>query len=122
MTDFAFPPAIRKIALSRPRLSYRQTTAWDTVLRRAREEGLRENLVRVAADAIAHEFAGHVLKEGRIEQYETPEGLEIKVEAYALRYDQLIEMLYAAYREGQSAKAGPACVLGADGKEDARKD
>lgn len=118
MTDFAYPPAIRKIALDRPRLSYRHVTAWDAVLRRAREEGLRENLVRVAADAIAHEFAGHVLREGRIRQYETPEGFEVKVDAYALCYDQLVDMLYAAYREGQSARIGPASVVGMDSKEE----
>lgn len=118
MSDFALPPVIRSIALSHPRLSYRHVTSWATVLQRvAREMDTREMLVRQAADAIAHEFAKQVLDGSKIEQREDPEGFAVKVEAYALRYDQLVELLYRAYREGQSEKVGPASLVGTDGKE-----
>lgn len=118
MNDFAPPPVIREIALSHPRLSYRNVIPWATVSQRqSREMNLREVLVRKAADAIAHEFAGHVFKGSKIVQCEEPEGFSLKVEAYALRYDQLVELLYKAYREGQSAKVGPASMAGSDGRE-----
>lgn len=117
---FCYPPAIRNIALKHPRLSYRHVTTWTHILSRAyRGPDAREELRRIAADAVAHEFVGRVLSAGRFEQCETPEGFEIKLDAYALRYDQLIDLLYEAYREGQSERAGPALMVGMDGKEDA---
>lgn len=98
-----YPHVIRAIASKVERLSFKQVKDWDAIAQLSvSSDRMEEMLLHRAADAIAHEFAGQVLKHGRIMKYGEPEGLVLRLDAVALRFDELLELLYRAYAEGQS--------------------
>lgn len=107
-----YPIAVRDIASKVDRLSYRQTKSWDSIRQMHENLDLDELLSRKAADAIAHEFAGNVLKHATIVRWDEPEGLVMRVDAVALRYDELLQLLYAAYLEGQTEVRRRTPVVG----------
>lgn len=98
-----YPYEVHAIAEKVQRFGFKQVTSWENMLKFNLPEPYHlDMLYRQAADAIAHEFAGQVLKHMALQESREPEGHVLKVDAVALRYDQLLEVLYKAYAAGQS--------------------
>jgi hypothetical protein len=99
-----YPASIREIASKVERLGFRQVTSWQSVAQMIGydQEHLEHTMRNKAATAFAHEFTKLLLKHTRFIREETPEGIVVRADAIALRYDELIELLYRAYAEGQS--------------------
>lgn len=98
-----YPPAIRQLANKADMYHYKQVTTWQEIAQRnLPDDYFQEFLFRRAADAIAHEFAKKVYNHTYIQRYEAPEGVVLKLDAVALSYRELVELLYQAYAEGQS--------------------
>jgi hypothetical protein len=92
-----------KIAADAPLMQWQQTHSWQSLYQmHYRPDDLMGMLARQAADAITQQFVADVLKREKIEVRDDPEGKVMRFTCVALRYDQLVELLYAAYREGQS--------------------
>lgn len=97
------PFEIYKIASKADRLAFKQVHAWEALqMLNLQPAYLDETLPRRAADAIAHEFVGKVLKHMSIQRSNEPEGRVLRVNVVTLSYDELLELLYQAYAEGQS--------------------
>jgi len=99
---FDYPPVIREIANGLEMYHYQHTVSWAEMAQRVHDGYFQEFLFRKAADAIAHEFAGKVLEHTYIQRYEHPEGQVLRLDAVALTYRELLEVLYRAYAEGQT--------------------
>lgn len=98
-----YPFEILDLASKVDRLAFKQTRTWAKLAQmNLPPEILDETLYRHAAEAIAHEFAGKVLKHMHILRYDAPEGRVLRLDSVALRYDELLELLYRAYTDGQS--------------------
>lgn len=103
MTRFA-PPAVRALLQNVPRMKASDTISWDAVLRRVYgvtlDEVVRQSRM-AAATKIAHEFAGHVMREGLWTEREEPEGRVISLAAYCLTHEQLVDIACQAYDAGR---------------------
>lgn len=99
-----YPAEIREIASKVERLGFKQVTTWESVarMRAFDQEHLEHTIRNKAATAFSHEFTGLLLKHTRFIREEAPEGIVVRADAIALRYDELMELLYRAYTEGQS--------------------
>jgi hypothetical protein len=98
-----YPFEIHEIASKVDRLAFKQVHTWDALQMVGLPLAyLDEMLLRRAAGAIAHEFVGKVLKHMSIQRSDEPEGRVLRVNVVALSYDELLELLYQAYAEGQS--------------------
>ncbi len=99
----SYPIPVMRVASKAPMLQWQHTESWAALHQlRIGQDRLDEMITQQAATAIAREFVGDVLKHMRIERNESHEGLRVRFSCVALRRDQLLELLYEAYREGQS--------------------
>ena len=98
-----YPPVVRQLANKADMYHYKQITTWKEIAqRKVPDDYFQEFLFRRAADAIAHEFTKKVYNHTYIQHYEAPEGVVLKLDAVALTYRELLDLLYQAYAEGQS--------------------
>lgn len=98
-----YPYEVYAIAEKVERHGFKQVTSWSNMMQfNLPKDHHLDMLYRRAADAIAHEFAGQVLKHMAFQESREPEGHVLKVDTVALRYDELLEVLYKAYAAGQS--------------------
>jgi hypothetical protein len=98
-----YPIAVMKIATDAPLMNWQTTHTWQSLYQMShRPDDLMGMLARQAADAITKQFVADVLKREKIETADIPEGKQMRFTCVALRYDQLLDLLYAAYREGQT--------------------
>lgn len=100
------PPALRKLAADAPLFRFVETTTWQAIVERGgygfdAQDRMRDMAYRTAAAAITSKFMADVMKRMAIEQRDTADGREVSFTCCALRYDQLMDLLYAAYVEGQ---------------------
>jgi hypothetical protein len=109
-----YPFEIRDLASQVDRLAFKRTHTWAALGEmNLPPEHLDEMLYRRAADAIAREFAGKVLRHRHILRYDEPQGRVLRFDSVALRYDELLELLYRAYVAGQSnARRYAPAVIG----------
>lgn len=99
----SYPIPVNKIAAKAPMMQWQHVESWASLHQmRLGQDRLDEMITRQAATAIAHEFTRDVLEQMFIERLETHEGLKVRFSCVALRRDQLLDLLYEAYREGQS--------------------
>jgi len=99
-----YPIPVMKIASSAPIIHWKQTHTWHALYQMKHSpDDLMGMLARQAADAITHQFVDDVLKRERIEIHDDPEGKVFKFSCVALRYDQLLNLLYQAYCESQTS-------------------
>lgn len=98
-----YPIPVNKIAAKAPMLQWQHVESWVSLHQlRLGQDRLDEMITRQAATAIAEMFTRDVLECMRIDRMETHEGLQVRFSCVALRRDQLLDLLYEAYREGQS--------------------
>jgi hypothetical protein len=98
-----YPIPVIKIAADAPLMQWQTMHTWQSLYQmHSRPDDLMNMLAREAATAITQQFIGDVLKREKIETRDDPEGKVMRFTCVALRYDQLVELLYRAYREGQS--------------------
>lgn len=98
-----YPFEVRDIASKVERYTYQDMQTWTSLMQiNLPIDHLHELTHRRAADRIAHEFAGKVLKHMYVSVRDEPEGRALRFEAFALRYDELLNLLYQAYGAGQS--------------------
>ncbi len=98
-----YPIPVMKIASDAPLMQWQQVHTWHSLYQmHFRPDELMGMLSRQAATAITNKFVDDVLKREHIEVRDEPEGKVFRFTCVALRYDQLREMLYAAYIEGQN--------------------
>jgi len=98
-----YPIEVRKIAAEVPLFYYKQIDTWQSLCQSHEEPTERKRrLVFKAADQIVHKFVGQLIDSAQIKTFEEPEGLEVRVCCVALSYDELVNLLYRAYAEGQS--------------------
>lgn len=95
-----YPPKIYEVAQKAPMYKLETVTSWEE-LQKNKDEML-EHTYRQAAYKISNEFARtiseHLSRSGTSEPY----GYTVRFSSVALRYDELLELLYTAYREGQT--------------------
>lgn len=98
-----YPIPVMKIAADAPLLHYSHMETWQSLAQRVEHPSdLEYRIAGQAADAICKMFVGDVYKRGRITTLDEPNGKVVRFTCVALRHDQLLDLLYAAYREGQS--------------------
>lgn len=113
-----YPFELRELARTVDRMSYSETRSWAELMQiNLPANHLDEMLYRRAADAIAHEFAGKVLRHGHITRYEEPDGRVLRFDAVALRYDELLDLLYRAYAAGQTDGMKRGTKINAEGQQ-----
>jgi hypothetical protein len=92
-----------KIAADAPLMQWQQMHSWHSLYQmKHRPDDLMGMLARQAATAITNQFVADVLKREKIETHDDPEGKVMRFTCVALRHDQLLDLLYAAYTEGLS--------------------
>lgn len=98
-----YPIEVRKIAAEVPLFHYSQMETWQSLYQRREDENeIKRRLVIKAADQIVHKFVGQMMDRAAIKSFDEPEGKVVKVTCVALSYDELCNLLYRAYSEGQS--------------------
>lgn len=100
----SYPIEVRKIAAEVPLFHYNHLNTWQSLYqhRETDEARIKLEMVRKAADQIVHKFVGHLIDRACIRTFEEPEGVAVRVTCVALSYDELVNLLYRAYAEGQS--------------------
>lgn len=99
----SYPIEVRKIAAEVPLFHYKQLDTWQSLYQsRDDENEIKRRLIFKAADQICHKFVGQLMDRAQIKTSEEPEGMAIKVTCVALSYEELVNLLYRAYAEGQS--------------------
>lgn len=110
-----YPIPVMKIAADAPLFHYSHMETWQSLYQMQLDhENLTSLLARKAATEITNRFMMDVLRRERIEMVDDPDGKRIRFTCVALRQDQLLDLLYAAYREGQSdaIKRAPVAFVG----------
>jgi len=98
-----YPIEVRKIAAEVPLFQYNQINTWQSLYQsRDSEDEIKRQLILKAADQICHKFVGQLMDRAQIKTYNEPEGMATKVTCVALSYDELVNLLYRAYADGQS--------------------
>jgi hypothetical protein len=99
-----YPIEVRKIAAEVPLFHYNQLNTWQSLYqgREIDESEAKRRMVFKAADQIVHKFVGQLIDRAQIKTFEEPEGVAVRVTCVALSYDELCNLLYRAYAEGQS--------------------
>lgn len=98
-----YPIEVRKIAAEVPLFHYSQMETWQSLYQsRDDENEIKRRLIFKAADQICHKFVGQLMDRAQIKTFEQPEGMAIKVTCVALSYEELVNLIYRAYSEGQS--------------------
>jgi len=99
----SYPIEIKKIAAEAPLFQYNQTDTWQSLYQsRDSEDEIKQRLIFRAADQICHKFVGQLMKCAQIKTSHEPDGMATKVTCIALTYDELMDLLYRAYTDGQS--------------------
>jgi hypothetical protein len=97
------PYVIRELASKAPTYSVEQKTSYrELASMRCSDGDVMEMLLQRATSQIAREFSAKLYKHLTLTRREEPDGHVISAHAVALRHDELVELLYAAYREGQT--------------------
>lgn len=98
-----YPIPVMKIAADAPLLYYKHVETWQSLYQRYDGPGeIAHRLTMSAAKEISNRFVSDVLKREEIKSTDTPEGKEIRFACVALTHRQLVDLLYHAYREGQT--------------------
>jgi len=98
-----YPIEVRKIAAEVPLFHYSQLDTWQSLYQsRDDDNEIKRRLVLKAADQIVHKFVGQLIDRAHIKTSEEPEGRAVKVTCVALSYEELVNLLYRAYAEGQT--------------------
>jgi hypothetical protein len=98
-----YPAKVREIASKAPIFNLNTKISWTEISAETRtSDDVLYHIHRDAAYKIANEFAHNISE--HIEKYSSsePDGYTIRFSSVALRYDELMELLYTAYREGQT--------------------
>jgi hypothetical protein len=98
-----YPAKVREIASKAPLYHLNTKTSWTQIL--AETKTVNDVLYYVhrdAANKIANEFARNISEHMSKYSSSEPDGYTIRFSSVALRYDELMELLYTAYREGQT--------------------
>lgn len=110
-----YPISVMKLAAEVPKLYYKNMESWQELYQRNEHpEETTQRLTHKAADRIAHEFVAHVMKKMDIKTYDEPEGRATRFICVAMSHQELVELLYRAYAEGQSdgIKRAPVAFAG----------
>ncbi len=98
-----YPIEVRKIAAEVPLFHYNQMDTWQSLYQSREDDNERKRRLAIkAADQIVHKFVGQLLDRAHIKTYEEPEGLAVRVSCVALSYEELVNLLYRAFAEGQT--------------------
>jgi hypothetical protein len=98
------PPEVRAIAADAPVYQWQTTQPWRDLATRPHrdEDDARAFLYRQAARGITEKFMADVMKRMSIHTTDEVDGHVTRFACVALRHDQLVDLLYRAYRAGQS--------------------
>lgn len=110
-----YPISVMKLASEVPMLYYKNMESWDELyLRQEHPEDTNRRLTHKAADRIAHEYVAHVMKKMQIQLQDEPEGRVARFMCVAMSHQELVELLYRAYAEGQSdgIRRAPVALVG----------
>lgn len=110
-----YPPALRALASKQPVVRVKLTADWDSVAMQSRSYSSGEverRFASKAADKLAHDLAGHFLARKQFRFIEDLEGIHVKADIHAFSHDELLELLYQTFREGQTyaMQYGPKIV------------
>jgi hypothetical protein len=98
-----YPAKVREIASKAPLYNLSTKTSWTEISAETRtDDDVLYHVHRDAAYKIANEFARNVSEHMTKYSSSEPDGYTIRFSSVALRYDELMELLYTAYREGQT--------------------
>lgn len=101
----SIPPSVRMIASSAPALNFQQITTWEAIYQgRFSPEDLRHMIMRKAASELSQRLVDDIIKKSKIEVTEEANGLATRVSVVSMTYDDLVELLYRAYRDGQTER------------------
>lgn len=109
------PIAVMKLAAEVPKLYYSNMESWQELYQRNEHpDETTRRLTYKAADRIAHEFVSHVMKKMDIKSYDEADGRVTRFICVAMSQQELVELLYRAYAEGQSdgLKRAPVAFVG----------
>lgn len=110
-----YPIPIMKLAAEVPKLYYKNMQSWQELYQlREHPDETTQRLTHKAADRIAHEFVSHVMKKMEIKTYDEAEGRVTRFICVAMSHQELADLLYRAYVEGQSdgLKRAPVAFAG----------
>lgn len=111
----SYPIPVMKLAAEVPKLYYKNMESWQELYQRQEHpEETNRRLTHKAADRIAHEFVAHVMKKMEIQAYDDPDGRVTRFVCVAMSHQELADLLYRAYVEGQSdgIKRAPVAFVG----------
>jgi len=98
-----YPAKVYEIATKAPLYKCQTTTSWTQISAETRtSDDVLHYVHRDAAYKIANEFVRNISEHIAKQSYSEPEGYTIRFSSVALRYDELLELIYTAYREGQT--------------------
>lgn len=97
-----YPISVLEMGGKVRRYNYKNVIGYSDLAQKYPQQLELEFLQRQAATKIAHEFVAEVLRGGYIQHSDEPEGRVLKFTAIALRYDELLDLLYQAFVEGQT--------------------
>lgn len=99
----SYPISVMKLAAEVPKLHYNEAESWQALYQmQANPEDMKQRLIYKAADKIAHQFVAHVMKKMQIQTFDDPDGRVTRFVCVAMSHQELVELLYRAYAEGQS--------------------
>ena len=98
-----YPQEVYELAQAAKLYQHKQTTSWQQMYGLRYVGDPQEHITRTAAHQITQEFVQHVQQHYQIQTQETPQGVETSFAAVALSWPELLELLYRAFAEGQSA-------------------
>ena len=97
-----YPSKVHEIASKAPMFNLSTKTSWEQI---SAETSTIDDVLyhahRDAAYKIANEFTRNISEHMTKYSSSEPDGYTIRFSSVALRYDELMELLYTAYREGQ---------------------
>jgi hypothetical protein len=98
-----YPAKIYEIATKAPLYKYETKTNWTQIVAESRStEDVLHHVHRDAAYKITSEFVRNIHEHMTKYSQSEPDGYTVRFSSVALRYDELLELIYTAYREGQT--------------------
>lgn len=95
-----YPAKVREIASKAPMFKVETRTSWELMVQMG--EDAMFHVHNDASRKIAQDFVKNIHEHLTKSSQSEPDGYTVRFSSVALRYDELMELLYTAYREGQT--------------------
>ena len=110
-----YPLSIRKLTKNARLLQVSVKADWQSMYNAMQgQERAEADLKHQLCQALSHEFTRAVFENCYFKRQEGAECVTYSLEAYALTYDELMMIMYHAYREGQTERGSITHLLNDD--------